>query len=183
MDGLRKFRRQMTIEEQIQKSQSSVKLGAAPDEEELIIADEVDEMDDIDKLRDDLQSTKQLLALELRNKEAQQKEIKRLQARILNLEVELEHEKGKAAASVTRSVMAERIEDDKLVSSLKQEAEDARKAAKEAEKKYLQATDTLDTTKGELDEAKRQNEILERKLEQALKVIKINTISFCLVIF
>lgn len=33
----------------------------APPEEE-----EIDEMDDIDKVRDDLQSTKQLLALELR---------------------------------------------------------------------------------------------------------------------
>lgn len=35
--------------------------GVIPPEEE-----EIDEMDDIDKVRDDLQSTKQLLAIELR---------------------------------------------------------------------------------------------------------------------
>lgn len=52
-------------------------------------------MDDIDKVRDDLQSTKQMLALELRNKEAQERENKRLQARIQNLEAELEKERSK----------------------------------------------------------------------------------------
>lgn len=52
-------------------------------------------MDDIDKVRDDLQSTKQMLALELRNKEAQERENKRLVARIQNLEAELEKEKSK----------------------------------------------------------------------------------------
>lgn len=52
-------------------------------------------MDDIDKVRDDLQSTKQMLALELRNKEAQERENKRLLARIQNLEAELEKERSK----------------------------------------------------------------------------------------
>lgn len=41
-----------------------------------------DEMDDIDAVRDDLQSTKQMLALELRNKEALERDNKRLQVRI-----------------------------------------------------------------------------------------------------
>lgn len=36
-------------------------------------------MDDIDAVRDDLQSTKQMLALELRNKEALERDNKRLQ--------------------------------------------------------------------------------------------------------
>lgn len=52
-------------------------------------------MDDIDKVRDDLQSTKQMLALELRNKEAQERENKRLLARIQNLEAELEKAQSK----------------------------------------------------------------------------------------
>lgn len=52
-------------------------------------------MDDIDKVRDDLQSTKQMLASELRNKEAHERESKRLLARIQNLEAELEKEKSK----------------------------------------------------------------------------------------
>lgn len=66
--GLRKFRRQLTIEEQIQKA------------EETPVEDAIqDEMDDIDAVRDDLQSTKQMLALELRNKEALERDNKRLQ--------------------------------------------------------------------------------------------------------
>jgi hypothetical protein len=56
----------MTIEEQIQKSEI-VETEAEPDE-----------LDDIDKVRDDLQSTKQMLALEMRNKEAVERENKKL---------------------------------------------------------------------------------------------------------
>lgn len=67
--GLRKFRRQLTIEEQIQKAESTANIH------EVI----PDEMDDIDAVRDDLQSTKQMLALELRNKEALERDNKRLQ--------------------------------------------------------------------------------------------------------
>lgn len=70
LEGLRKFRRQMTIEEQIQKA------------EEEPVDDVQDEMDDIDAVRDDLQSTKQMLALELRNKEALERDNKRLQVAI-----------------------------------------------------------------------------------------------------
>lgn len=72
LEGLRKFRRQLTIEEQIQKAET------AP----LEAVDVVDEMDDIDAVRDDLQSTKQMLALELRNKEALERDNKRLQVEI-----------------------------------------------------------------------------------------------------
>lgn len=52
-------------------------------------------MDDIDKVRDDLQSTKQMLAVEMRNKENQERENKRLLSRIQNLEAELEKERSK----------------------------------------------------------------------------------------
>lgn len=72
LQGLRKFRRQLTIEEQIQKA-----------EETPVDAEIQDEMDDIDAVRDDLQSTKQMLALELRNKEALERDNKRLQ--VINL--------------------------------------------------------------------------------------------------
>lgn len=70
LEGLRKFRRQLTIEEQIQKA------------EETPVDNEIqDDMDDIDAVRDDLQSTKQMLALELRNKEALERDNKRLQVK------------------------------------------------------------------------------------------------------
>lgn len=106
--GLRKFRRQMTIEEQIQKSASVADVVAA--------ATEPDELDDIDKVRDDLQSTKQMLALELRNKEALERENKRLMARLLNLEVELEKEKSSSKKQVeSGEIIRARTEEDEKV--------------------------------------------------------------------
>lgn len=68
----------MTIEEKIQKSESKAVMFENP--AAVILDDEEpDELDDIDKVRDDLQSTKQMLALELRNKEAQERENKRFE--------------------------------------------------------------------------------------------------------
>lgn len=121
LEGLRKFRRQMTIEEQIIKSQSMasmppVSLIRDPTQQNLDtkvlqeeIADETDEMDDIDKVRDDLQSTKQLLAFEMRNKEAQIRENRKLLAKIQQLEAELEKERqsgGGGGEGATNSATA-----------------------------------------------------------------------------
>lgn len=166
LDGLRKFRRQMTIEEQIQKSMS---MASIPPEE--ITPDEVDEMDDIDKVRDDLQSTKQMLALELRNKEAQERENKRLLARIQNLEAELEKEraKNKDGGGASGGKAGKTDADDKLVKSLKTEVEQARKTSEELEKKYTCTAEQLDITKTQLEEIKRQNQQLEKRLQEALQ--------------
>lgn len=76
----------MTVEEQLQKADAPEVLA------------EPDDLDDIDRVRDDLQSTKQMLALELRNKEAMERENKRLLARLLNLEAELEAERSRKSA-------------------------------------------------------------------------------------
>lgn len=86
----------MTIEEQIQKSASMASMGITEVE-----PDPLDEVDDIDKVRDDLQSTKQMLAMELKNKEALERENKKLQTKILNLEVEVEKEKNKTHSGAT----------------------------------------------------------------------------------
>lgn len=146
--GLRKFRRQMTIEEQIHKAE------VAP-------VDEVvpDEMDDIDAVRDDLQSTKQMLALELRNKEAVERENKRLQARLLNLEVELEREKSQ------KTVQEYKKQDEKLAESLKQEAEQARRDAERLEKSFAAVAEEKDKVKNELEEMKRMYAALERRMK------------------
>ncbi|XP_074029024.1 uncharacterized protein isoform X7 [Leptinotarsa decemlineata] len=159
LDGLRKFRRQMTIEEQIQKSISMASI--APEE----IADEIDEMDDIDKVRDDLQSTKQMLALELRNKEAQERENKRLLAKILNLEAELEKEKSKSKEGGAE--VSSNTADEKVIESLKKEAEEARKTSEDLEKKYTSAAEELDSVKAMLEDMKRQNQMLERKIQES----------------
>jgi hypothetical protein len=67
----------MTIEEQIQKADCT---------EEPVV--EPDELDDIDKVRDDLQSTKQMLALEMRNKEAMERDNKKL---LVTIEIRVIH--------------------------------------------------------------------------------------------
>ncbi|XP_028131590.2 DNA ligase 1-like isoform X1 [Diabrotica virgifera virgifera] len=165
LDGLRKFRRQMTIEEQIQKSMSMASI--APEE---IATDEIDEMDDIDKVRDDLQSTKQMLALELRNKEAQERENKRLLSRIQNLQAELEKEK-----SVNKdggNTAAHSAADEKVIIGLKKEAEQARKTSQDLEKKYTTAAEELDATKAKMEELRRQNQALEKRVQDAMMGVK-----------
>ncbi|XP_045770289.1 DNA ligase 1-like isoform X2 [Maniola jurtina] len=175
LEGLRKFRRQMTIEEQVQKSMSQANLALSPSGVSVAEVptaaeeDEIDEMDDIDQVRDDLQSTKQLLAMELRNREAQERENKRLLTRIQNLEAEVARERAiikqeqhKTVISVTDAY------DERLVSNLKMEVEKAKETADNLEKQYLQAADERDTAISELEELKRKNAELEKKLEQAL---------------
>nr|CAI5859423.1 unnamed protein product [Callosobruchus analis] len=122
-------------------------------------------MDDIDKVRDDLQSTKQMLALELRNKEAQERENKRLLARIQNLEAELEKEKSMRS---DKNGKASSTADDKVIQSLKKEVEEARKTTKDLEKKYSAVAEELDSSKSLAEDLRRQNSALEKKLQEAL---------------
>nr|CAD7406500.1 unnamed protein product [Timema poppensis] len=157
LDGLRKFRRQLTIEEQIQK---------AAETEEAVV--EVDELDDIDKVRDDLQSTKQMLALELRNKEAVERENKRLLARILNLEVEIEKEKNtKKQEDRTPQVLKKEHEEE--TKKLQSELRESQHAVEKIENKYHDTVGQLDMTKNDLEDALRKNQQLERKLASIAK--------------
>ncbi|CAL7936775.1 unnamed protein product [Xylocopa violacea] len=147
LEGLRKFRRQLTIEEQMQKAEE-------PTDDSIS-----DDMDDIDAVRDDLQSTKQMLALELRNKEALERENKRLQARILNLEAEVEREKSQ------KSVQEQRKYDEKITESLKKEAQQARQEAAKFEKEYMTVSEERDKMKSELEEMRRMYAALERRMK------------------
>lgn len=170
LEGLRKFRRQMTIEEQIQKSVSMASMP--PEEIALTMPEEADEMDDIDRVRDDLQSTKQLLAMELRNKEALARENKRFQSRIQNLEKEMEIEKEQVRSESKVAYKGE--ENEKLMTTLKAEAAQARKKNEELEKKFTQAATSLDKTKAELEECKKRNEELEKEIQEILAGKKIS---------
>lgn len=172
LDGLRKFRRQMTIEEQLQKSESKAQISATP----LLTSGSTppqessgDELDDIDKVRDDLQSTKQMLALELRNREATERENKRLLAKIANLEAELEREKWTLGAN-GENLTTSKLSDEALVISLKKDADDARHINKDLETKYQTVAEQLDVSKTTVEEQKRQLAIMEKKLQQALQV-------------
>lgn len=165
LDGLRKFRRQMTIEEQIMKSESKAMLAVNPAAATPLEDEEADELDDIDKVRDDLQSTKQMLALELRNKEAQERENKRLLAKIANLEAELEREKQRLASGDAPQATQTNGSDDAIVKSLKKETEEAQKQSKLLEKKYHDTAEQLDSAQKEIEEQKRLIANLEKKLQ------------------
>ncbi|KAK2581928.1 hypothetical protein KPH14_002381 [Odynerus spinipes] len=147
LEGLRKFRRQLTIEEQMTKAE----VEAEPD-------DVIDD-DDIDAVRDDLQSTKQMLAIELRNKEALERENKRLQARILNLETEVERSKSQ------KNVQEYKQQDEKLTESLRDEARQARKDAERLEKEFASAAEERDKYKNELEEMRRMYANLEKRMK------------------
>lgn len=123
-------------------------------------------MDDIDKLRDDLQSTKQMLAQELRNKEAQDRENKRLLAKIANLEAELEKSQSGEGGGEAKKTSSGG-DDEALVKSLKSEAEEAQNTSKLLEKKYQDAAAQLDVAKSESEEQKRKIAELEKKLAQS----------------
>jgi chromosome segregation ATPase len=177
LDGLRKFRRQMTIEEQIQKSESKAVLNTEVAVTSLpspVIDDVEDELDDIDRVRDDLQSTKQMLALELRNKEAQERENKRLLAKIANLEAELERSNKSAFSSRSGSICCSEDpvpvamangSDDVLIRNLKKESEELLKTSKQLERKYQDAAEQLDGAKNTIEEQRRLIASLERKLQ------------------
>ncbi|XP_050534920.1 uncharacterized protein LOC126901965 isoform X2 [Daktulosphaira vitifoliae] len=153
IEGLRKFRKQATIEEKIQKSVSMADVVAA--------AAEPDELDDIDKVRDDLQSAKQMLALELRSKEALERENKRLLARVANLQEELQDKPS--GHETTRS-----DKDQQLINKLKEEASEADRIVKDMEQKYHITAEELDSTRRKLESAWLRNQQLEMELKAAL---------------
>lgn len=171
LDGLRKFKRQLTIEEQLQRSESKAQLESLPPSVVETVSE--DEMEDIDKLRDDLQSTKQMLALELRNKEAQERENKRLAEKIKSLEAELENAKKNGGGSgVSTAVTKAFTDDDPLVKALKKEAEEAQKTAQMLDKKYQESAEKLDIAKAELEE---QKKIVARFIAQVSKLMHIQS--------
>ena len=151
----------MTLEEQLAKSESRANLEAPPPEE-----DEVDEMDDIDRVRDDLQSTKQLLAMELRNNEALERENKRLLQRVQNLEAELSRERWNPLSGEEKSSIAG--PDAELIHSLKKEAVEAQQQSKQLEEKYQTVAKELDTATKQNEEQKRKIADLEKKLQVRL---------------
>lgn len=106
-----------------------------------------------------------------RNKEAQERENKRLQTRIANLEAELARERAIIRQEQHKSVISVTdAYDERLVNNLKMEVEKAKETADNLEKQYLEAAEERDTAQSELDEVKRLNSELEKKLQQALSV-------------
>lgn len=68
------------------------------------------------KVRDDLQSAKQMLALELRNKETMERENKKLVTKVAALEAELEKEKQMRQQDAGTKIVKMKTDEDELVS-------------------------------------------------------------------
>jgi len=94
--GIKSFKRQLTKEEKIKKGFS---FGEDALDEEL---------EDVTKIKDDLESTKQLLELEVRSKTLLEKDNKKLQAEIERLKTEFDKIKGgeQPSAELMNSIMA-----------------------------------------------------------------------------
>lgn len=166
LDGLRQFRRQMTLEEQLQKSESRAFFGESPASPG-IVPTISDDFDDIDKVRDDLQSTKQMLAQELRNKEAQERENKRLLTKVAALESELARERWTVdgfPAPSNNQVNSLSESDEIIVKNLKKEVEESQRQAKVLEKKYQETAEHLDNALKEIEEHKRLIANMEKRL-------------------
>lgn len=106
-----------------------------------------------------------MLAQELRNKEAQDRENKRLLAKLQILEAELN--KPKESGENDSKASASSGSNDALVKTMKAEAEETQKATKELEKKYGDVASQLDAAKSEIEEQKRKLAEMEKKLAQA----------------
>lgn len=69
--------------------------------------------------------------------------------------------------------------DERLVNNLKMEVEKAKETADNLQKQYLLAAEERDDAQSELEELKRKNSELEKKLEQALSVsLYLKTLTF-----
>lgn len=82
-----------------------------------------------------------------------------MQARILNLEAEVERMKSQ------KSVQESKQQDEKLTESLKLEALQARKDAEKAEKEHTAAAEERDKVKNELEEMKKMYAVLEKRMK------------------
>lgn len=67
------------------------------------------------QVRDDLQSAKQMLALELRNKETLERENKKMAAKVAALEAELEKEKQMRQQDAGTKIVKMRTDEDEAV--------------------------------------------------------------------
>lgn len=81
------------------------------------------------------------------------------QARILNLEVELERERSQ------KTVQEYKQQDQKLADSLKKEVQDARQDAERLEKVFAVAAEERDKAKIELEEMKMKYANLEKRMK------------------
>lgn len=65
---------------------------------------------------------------------------------------------------------------------MKKEVEEARKSSQDVEKKYKQAAEDLDSAKSQLDDMKRQNQLLEKRLQEVMQGMFYQSCTFSLLV-
>jgi len=176
LKGIKAFKRQLTKEEKLDK-------GFSFGDDAL---EDVGELEDLDKLKDDLESTKQLLELEVRSKNLLEKDNKKLQAEIERLKAEFANHKptgGDQTPDLLNSILTrerkesiskERKESIKekrksIIDNLNNETAEAEPS--ESEKAPIEAVpeevlEEIDELKEEADEARKLAEEWEAKYKE-----------------
>lgn len=162
--GIKAFKRQMTKEEKIDK-------GFSFGDDEI----PNEELEDLDKIKDDLESTKQLLELEVRSKTLLEKDNKRLQAEIEKLRAEFAtiHKNGETPnpeiLNSILSVRKESIKAEKRKSIVRMESvETPTEVQIESltENVDEEAIEEMEELKEEVDEARKLAEEWEAKYKE-----------------
>jgi len=163
LKGIKSFKRQLTKEE---KTKSAINF----DDESLA---EMDENENVEKVKDDLESTKQLLELEVRSKQLLEKDNKRLQAEIEKLKVEFEKmQKGEeqgANLDILNSILSVRKESIKEKRKSIVRADSIPFEPQETESSELVSEEVIgemEELKEEVDEARKLAEEWEAKYKE-----------------
>jgi len=170
LKGIKSFKRQATKEEKLGK-------GFSFGED-----DDVGEFEDTDKLKDDLEATKQLLELEVRSKSLLEKDNKRLQAEIEKLKIQFANVKagdGQAPPDILNNILT-RERKESFSKERRESLNEKRKSIAdttinntdiiennhEAEHVPEQVLEELDELKEEAEEAKKLAEEWEIKYKE-----------------
>lgn len=146
---------------------------ADPAEPTTPIIEPEDDYDDIDKVRDDLQSTKQLLEIELKNRRKIDEENSQLQSEIRRLKEELKQSNRQAPTTTRRSSSTHHLTDASSSSFLRKSS--SRLAVKKAVKKESSDEDSdqdeedfgeLDAVEEELNTLRGQAELARQSAEE-----------------
>jgi len=147
LKGIKSFKRQLTKEEKL-------KGGFNFDEENLA---DLEDTENVANIKDDLESTKQLLELEVRSKQLLEKDNKRLQAEIERLKLEFENmQKGDGQGGANQDIL-------NSILSVRKES------IKEKRKSVIRASSLEDTA--ELEEAE-PSEIVPEEVKEEMEELK-----------
>jgi len=182
LPGLRKIRRQLTVEEAQNKTGTD---AAIPEE----APEELTFMDDIDILRDELQSSKQMLEMEIENKANVEKKNRDLKCQIITMEAEINTLKAQLGL-VSEDEVAMMSKEPKnlrksssglwkspsIVGIKKSKSglnKDILKAAERNDEEDLQEVNEMEeevnTLKGQVQQAKKTAEEWEAKFKEAMQ--------------